>query len=157
MGKQGDSAAATAAVERWRRRQHGNGSGSGATALDARWQSWQNGGGSAAAEQQRWAVLQRRRQRKGGVGSAVAALDAAAVAWRGRAAGRQGGVSGGGRAVVVAAALRWRWHGGRGGGGGSPITPATVLPIPLLIAAARLGNVAVSLYGLRGGSGFLRD
>jgi hypothetical protein len=102
---------------------------------------------------QRWAVLRQRWQRKGGGGSAAVALDAAAATWRWRAAGRQGGVSGGGRAVAAAAAWPWRWHGGRGRGGGSPITPATALPIPLLIAAARLGNVAVSLCGMRGCSG----
>jgi hypothetical protein len=101
-------------------------------------------------ELRRWAVLRRRRQRKGGGGSAAAALDTAAAAWQWRAAGRQGGISGGGRAVAAAAAWRWRWHGGRGGGGGSPITPATVLPIQLLIAAAWLGDVAVSLCGMRG-------
>ncbi len=152
MGKQGDSAAATAGVERWRRHQHGNGGGSGAAALDARWQCWQSGGGCAAAERRRWAVLRWHWQRKGGRGSAAAALDAVAAAWRWRAAGRQGGVSGGNRVVVAAAARCRRWHGGRGGGGSSPITPATALPIPLLIAAARLGNVAVSLCGMRGGS-----
>ncbi len=83
----------------------------------------------------------------------MAALDAAVAAWRWRAARRQGGVSGGSRAVAVAAAQCWHWHGGRGGGGGSPITPATALPIPLLIAAAQLDDVAVSLCGLRGGGG----
>ena len=97
--------------------------------------------------------LRQRWQRKGGRGSAVAALDAVAAAWRWGAGGRQGGVSGGGRAVGAAAARRWRWHGGRGGGGGSPITPATALPILLLIAAARLGDVAVSLCGMRGCGG----
>jgi hypothetical protein len=40
-------------------------------------------------------------------------------------------------------------------GDNAPITPATVLPIPLIIAAARLGDVEVSLCGLRGGGGFL--
>jgi hypothetical protein len=130
------------------------GVGSARTAEAAqRWQRWQSGGGRAAAERQRWAVLRRRWQRKGGGGSAAAALDAAAAAWWWWAAGRQGGVSGSGRAVAVEAARRWRWHGGRGGGGSSPITPATVLPIPLLIAAARLGNVAVSLCGIRGCGG----
>jgi hypothetical protein len=118
-----------------------------------RWQHQQNGRGRAAAERRQWAVLRRRRQRKGGGGSAAAALDAAAAAWRWRAAGRQGGISGGNRAGAAAAAWRWHWHGGRGGGGGSPITPATALPIPLLIAAARLGNVAVSLCGMRGCGG----
>jgi hypothetical protein len=67
--------------------------------------------------------------------------------------GWQGGVSGGSRAVAAAAERRWHWHGGRGGGGGSPITPAIALPILLLIAAARLGDVAVSHCGLRGGGG----
>ncbi len=94
MGKQGDRAAAMAAVERWRRGQHGNGGGSGAAASDARWQIQQSGGGSAAAAWRRWGVRWRRGQHKGGEG-----------------------------------------------------TPATVLPIPLLIADARLGNVAVSLCG----------
>jgi hypothetical protein len=75
----------------------------------------------------------------------AAALDAALAAWWWQAVGRQGKVSGSGRAVVAAAAWHWHWHGGGGRGGGSPITPATALPIPLLIAAARLGNVAVSL------------
>jgi hypothetical protein len=155
VGNQGDRAAATVAVERWQRRQHGDGGGSGAAASDARWQRRQSGGGSAAAARRRWAVWWRRRQREGGGGSAVEALDAAAAARRWRAAERQGGVSDGGRAVAAAAARRWRRHGGRGGGGGSPITPAMALPILLLIAAARLGNVAVSLYGLRGGGGLL--
>ncbi len=40
-------------------------------------------------------------------------------------------------------------------GDNAPITPAMALPIPLIIAAARLGNVAVSLCGLRGGGGML--
>jgi hypothetical protein len=52
-------------------------------------------------------------------------------------------------------ALLWQQHGGRGGGGNSPITPATALLISLIIAAARLGNVTVSLCGLRGGGGLL--
>jgi hypothetical protein len=103
-----------------------------------------------AAARQRWAVQRWRWQREDGGGSAAEALDAAAAARRWQATGRQDGISGGGRAVAAAAALRWRQHGGRGRGGGSPITPATALPIPLLIAAARLGNVAVSLCGLRG-------
>ncbi len=130
----------------------GRGSARAAEAAQRR-QHRQSGGGRAAAKRQRWAVLRRHWQRKGGGGSAAAALDAAAAAWRWRAAGRQGGVSGGGRAVAAVAARRWRWHGGRGGGGGSPITPATALLIPLLIAAARLGDVAVSLCGMRGCSG----
>ncbi len=58
-------------------------------------------------------------------------------------------------AGAAAAALLWRRHSGRGGGGGNPITPAMALPIPLIIAAARLGNVAVFLCGLRGGGGLL--
>ncbi len=48
MGKQGDRAAATAAVERWPRRQHGVGSGSGAAALAAS-AEWQRQRGSGAA------------------------------------------------------------------------------------------------------------
>ncbi len=84
-----------------------------------------------------------------GFGSARAAEAAQRRRWMRR---RQlgGGGQRGGRAASAAAARRWRWHGGRGGGGGSPIAPATALPIPLLIAAARLGNVAVSLCGMRG-------
>jgi hypothetical protein len=109
----------------------------------------------AARQRRRWAVRRRRWQREGGGRSAAEALDAAVAARRWRAAGRQGGVRGGGRAVAAAEARRWRRHGGRGGGGGSPITPATALPIPLLIAAARLGDVAVSLCGLRGCGGLL--
>jgi hypothetical protein len=88
----------------------------------------------------------------GGVGSARAAEAAQRRRWMRRrqlgGGGRQGGVSGGGRAVAAAAARRWRWHGGRGGGGGSPITPATALPILLW-----LGDVAVSLCGMRGCGG----
>ena len=104
---------------------------------------------------QRRAARWRRCQREGGRGSEAEALDAAAAARRWQAGGQQGGISGGGRAVAAAAARRWRRHGGRGGGGGSPITPATALPIPLLIAVARLDNVEVSLCGLRGGGGLL--
>jgi hypothetical protein len=40
-------------------------------------------------------------------------------------------------------------------GDNAPITPATAHPILLTIAAARLGNVAVSLCGLWGGGGLL--
>jgi hypothetical protein len=133
-----------------------------AAAAQQRW--WQQGGsigcavaalaehgGSAAAARQWWAVRWQRWQHEGCRGSAAEALDVAAAAWQWRATGRQGGDSSVGRVVAGAAAWRWRWHGGRGGGGGSPITPAMVLPILLIIAAARLGDVAVSLCGLRGG------
>jgi hypothetical protein len=65
------------------------------------------------------------------------------------------GISGSNRAVAAVASRRWRQHGGRGGGDGISITPAMALPIPLLIAAARLGDVAVSLCGLTGGGGLL--
>ncbi len=58
-------------------------------------------------------------------------------------------------AVAAVAALLLQQHGGRGRGGGSPINHATALPILLIIAAAWLGEVAVSLCGLRGGSGLL--
>jgi hypothetical protein len=40
-------------------------------------------------------------------------------------------------------------------GDNAPITPAMVLPILLIIAAAWLGNIAVSLCGLRGGGRLL--
>ncbi len=93
----------------------------------------------------------------GGVGSARAVEAAQRRRWMWRrqlgGGGQRGGVSGGGRAA--AAARHWRRHGGRGRGGGSPVTPATALPNPLLIAAARLGDVAVSLCGLRGSGGLL--
>ncbi len=100
--------------------------------------------------------MRRRWQLKGGRGSAAAVLDAVAAAWWWRAAGQQGGISGGGSAVAAVAARHWHLHGGRGGGGSSPIIPATALQIPLLIEAARLGDVAVSLCGMRGGSGLQR-
>ncbi len=109
-----------------------------------------------AAPWQGWLGCRRRRLCHRAAVNAVLELYAAAAAWRWWAAGWQGSVSGSGRAEPVAAARHWRWHSGRGGGGGSPITPATVLPIPLLIAAAWLGDVAVSfLCGLRGGGGLL--
>ncbi len=139
---------------------------------------------AAAARQRRWqlggsvgctVVVSAERQRQRGSGTAtvgsLAAASAAQGRWRQRSGvgcgrrqlgggGQRGGrvapgVSGGGRAVAAAAARHWGRHGGRGRGGGSPITPAMVLPIPLLIAAARLGNVAVSLCGLRGGGRLL--
>jgi hypothetical protein len=67
VGKQGDRAAATAAVERWRRRQHNNGSGSGGAAWAERWRQRSSSaatvGNSAAAS----AARGRQRQRSGGV------------------------------------------------------------------------------------------
>ncbi len=60
-----------------------------------------------------------------------------------------GGSSAAAAAAAAAAALLWRRHGGGGGGSDSPITPATALPIPLVIAATRLE----SLCGLLGGVG----
>ncbi len=88
----------------------------------------------------------------GSVGSVRAAKATQRRRWMRR---RQlgGGGQRGGRAAAAARHWRWRWHGGRGGDGGSPITPATALLIPLLIAAARLGDVAVSLCGMRGCGG----
>ncbi len=122
----------------------------------ARRQRWMCGGSVGRAAE---AVQQRcgnSGQFGGGVGSARAVE---AVQWRrwmrSRAAGRQSGISNSSRGVSAVAAQHWQQHGGRGGGGGSPITPAMALPIPLLIAAARLGNVAVSHCGLRGSGGLL--
>ncbi len=111
---------------------------------------------SAAVEM----AAQRLRQQQRGCGGSMAAEAAALVGRVVIAAllqysGRGSSAAAVTAAVVAAAAmLQWR-HSGGGGGGGSPITHATVLPIPLIIAAARLGNVAVSLCGLRGGGGLL--
>jgi hypothetical protein len=78
-------------------------------------------------------------------GSSLAAAGSGAAGWH----QRRWKSDGGGGSTVLAAARWQRWR------QGSPITPATALPIPLLIAAARLGDVAVSLCSLRS-SGRLR-
>jgi hypothetical protein len=67
----------------------------------------------------------------------------------------------GGRAASAAVAEWWRRQ--QHGVGSGTVAEAeaaeaqlTALPIPLLITAAQLGAVAVSLFGLRGGGRLLR-
>ncbi len=68
MGKQGDRAAATAAIERWWRQQHDNSGGSGAAALAERRRQRSSSTAMVGNLAVALAAQGRRRQRSGGVG-----------------------------------------------------------------------------------------